>query len=213
MGDRAGFHVRKGVSNHTEVLADVPEEDRASEVDLEKNQLPVTKTLGVSWTACDDQFLFKYSPPSTDFEYTKRNVLKKTATLFDPLGFLSPFVVKAKLLMQQTWLQALEWDEVLPPEQKEQWKSWFSELPLLEEIKIPHCLKDGRKQVTSVSLHTFTDASEKAYSAAVYSRQEYEDGVVTVRLIASKTRLAPVKAISIPRLELMGALIGLRLTN
>ena len=90
------------VANHTEVLADVPEEDRASEVDLEKNQLPVTKTLGVSWTACDDQFLFKYSPPSTDFEYTKRNVLKKTATLFDPQGFFSPFVVKAKLLMQHT---------------------------------------------------------------------------------------------------------------
>ena len=77
MGDRAGFHVRKWVSNHTEVLADVLEEDRASEVDLEKNQLPVTKTLGVSWTTCDDQFLFKYSPPSTDFEYTKWNVLKK----------------------------------------------------------------------------------------------------------------------------------------
>ena len=72
---------------------------------------------------------------------------------------------------------------------------------------------DASKQVTTVSLHTFTEASKKASSAAVYSQQEYEDGVVTVRLIASKTRLAPVKAISIPRLELMGALIGLRLTK
>ena len=107
----------------------------------------------------------------------------------------------------------MEWDEVLPPEQKEQWKSWFSELPLLEEIKIPRCLKDGSKQITSVSLHTFTDASEKADSAAVYNRQEYEDGVVTVRLIESKSCLALVKTISIPRLEFMGALIGLRLTK
>ena len=116
--------------------------------------------------------------------------------------------------MQQTWLQALEWDEVLPPKQKGQWKSWFSELPLREETKLPHCLKDGSKrQVTSVSLHTFTDASEKAYSAAVYSRQEYKDGVVTVCLMVSKTRLAPLKAISIPRFELMGALIGMRLTK
>lgn len=213
MGDKAGFHVRKWVSNLTEVLADVPDEDRASEVDLDKNQLPVTKTLGVSWAARDDEFLFYYSPPPEDFKYTKRNVLKKTATLFDPLGFLSPFVVKAKLLMQQTWLAALEWDEDLPPEQREQWKHWFSELPLLEEIKIPRCLKDASKQVSSVSLHTFSDASEKAYSAAVYSRHAYADGTITTRLIASKTRLAPVKTLSIPRLELMGAVIGLRLSK
>ena len=122
MGDKAGFHVRKWVSNLTEVLADVPEEDRASEVDLEKNELPVTKTLGVSWTAREDQFLFHYSPPPEDFEYTKRNVLRKTATLFDPLGFFSPFVIREKLFMQQAWLDALASNEVLPSEQKE-WRS------------------------------------------------------------------------------------------
>ena len=71
MGDKAGFHVRKWVSNLTEVLECVPEQDRASEVDLEKNHLPVTKTLGVSWTGRDDQFLFYYSPPPKDFKYTE----------------------------------------------------------------------------------------------------------------------------------------------
>ena len=185
MGDKAGFHVRKWVSNLTEVLADVPVEDRASEVDLEKNLLPVTKTLGVSWTAREDQFLFHYSPPPDDFKFTKGNVLKKTATLFDPLGFLSPFVVKAKLFMQQAWVDALEWDEVLPSEQREQWRTWFGELPLLEEIKIPRCLKDTSREESSITLHT-SDASEKAYAAAVYSRHKFEDGSVTTRLIASK---------------------------
>ena len=213
MGDKAGFHVRKWVSNLTEVLADVPEEDRASEVDLEKNELPVTKTLGVSWTAREDQFLFHYSPPPEDFEYTKRSVLRKTATLFDPLGFLSPFVIRAKLFMQQAWLDALAWDEVLPSEQKEEWRGWFAELPLLEEIKIPRCLKDTSAKEASIALHTFSDASERAYTAAVYSRHEYQDGSITTRLIASKTRLAPLKTLSIPRLELLGALIGLRLAN
>ena len=116
MGDKAGFHVRKWVSNLTEVLANVPAEDRASEVDLEKNELPMTKTLGVSWTAREDQFLFYYSLPPEDFEYTKWSVLRKTAMLFDPLGFLSPFVIKAKLFMQQAWLDALARDEVLPSE-------------------------------------------------------------------------------------------------
>ena len=213
MGDKAGFYVRKWVSNFTEVLLDVPEEDCAAEVDLEKNKLSVTKTLGLSWPARDREILFYYSPPAEDFQYTKRNVLKKTATLFDPLGFLSPFVVKANLFMQQTWLQALEWDDVLPPEHKEQWKNWFSGLPLREEVKIPRCLKDRNRGVRSVSLHAFSDASEKAYFAAVYSRHGYEDVTITTRLVASKTRLAPVKAMSIPRLELMGALIGLKLTT
>ena len=113
MGDKAGFLVRKWVSNCPEVLEDVPEKDRAFEVDLEKNQFPVTRTLGVAWSAQNDQFLFYHSPPSEDFEYTKRNVLKKTAALFDPLGFLGPFVVKAKLFVQQAWVEALQWDDPL----------------------------------------------------------------------------------------------------
>ena len=114
MGDKAGFHIRRWVSNRPEVLADVPEVDRASKIDLKKNQFPVTKTLGVSWSAQNDQLLFHYLAPPEDFPYTKRNVLKRTATLFDPLGFLAPFVVKAKLFVQQAWLEALEWDDALP---------------------------------------------------------------------------------------------------
>ena len=80
--------------------------------------------------------------------------------------------------------------------------------PLLEEIKIPRCLKDTSTKESSITLHTFSDASEKAYA-----RHEYEDGNVTTRLIASKTRSAPLKTVGIPRVKLMGALIGLRLAN
>ena len=115
--------------------------------------------------------------------------------------------------MQQAWVDALEWDEVVPSEQREQWKTWFSELPLLEEIKIPHCLKDTSREESFISLHTFSDTSEKVYATAVYSRHKFEDGSVTTRLITSKTCLALLKSVSIPRLELMGALIGLQLAN
>lgn len=82
----------------------------------------------------------------------------------------------------------------------------------LELVKIPRCLKDPGASVVELRIHTFTDASESAYAAAVYARHVYENGDVTVRLIASKSRLAPLKAVSIPRLELLGALIGTRLT-
>ena len=106
--------------------------------------------------------------------------------MFDPLGFLSPFVVRAKMFLQQAWLDAL--DEVLPSEQKEEWRSWFAELPLLEKIKIPRCLKDTSTKEASITLHTFSNASERAYTAAVYSRHEYQDGSITTQLITSKTR-------------------------
>lgn len=114
--------------------------------------------------------------------------------------------------MQQAWLEALQWDVPLPSKQKEEWKSWFSDLSLLEEIKIPRCLKDKSTKESYITLHTLS-ASEKVYTAAVYTRHQYEDGNVTTRLIAFKTRLAPLKTVSIPRLELMGALIGLWLTT
>ena len=108
--------------------------------------------------------------------------------MFDLLGFLSPFLVRAKMFLQQAWLDALAWDEVLPSEQKEEWRSWFTELPLLEKIKIPRCLKDTSTKEASITLHTFSDASERAYTAAVYSRHEYQDGSITTQLITSKTR-------------------------
>ena len=212
MGDKAGFHICKWVSNRTEVLEDIPDNDRSSKVSLETNMLPITKTLGMRWDAGDDKFLFDYSSPDEDFHYKKRNVLKKTASLFEPLGIIAPFVVKAKLYLQQAWLESLDWDDELPEKLKNDWKNWFTELHFLRKIKIQRCLKNNNP-VTIVTLHSFSDACEKAYAAAVYSRHEYEDKSITTQLISSKTRLPLLKAISIPRLELMGALIGVLLTK
>ena len=185
LGDKANFHVRKWIPNSREVLEDIPERDRASETNLEKNELPVTKTLGVAWMATDDQFLFHYTPPSEEFQYTKRNVLRSTATIFDPMAFLAPFVVRAKLLMQQAWFQALDWVEPLTNELQKAWRQWFGELLMLHETKIPRCLKDA-PSVTSMEIHSFSDASEKAYSVAVYARYEYLDGSFSSRLLAAK---------------------------
>ena len=212
LGDKAGFHIRKWLSNRVEVLEDVPAIDQASVVDLTKCIFPVTKTLGVLWTA-EDVFFFRWSSPSENFEYMKRSVLRKTAMIYDPLGLISPYIIRAKILIQQAWLEAINWDEPLPSNLEVQWKQWFHEAQESEQIKIPICLKLPKQLETKLTLHTFTDASEKAYAVAVYSRHESVDGRVTVRLIASKTRLAPLKAVSIPRLELMGAVIGLRLSR
>ena len=148
-----------------------------------------------------------------EIELTKRNVLKETATIYDPLGFLAPYVVRAKILIQQAWVEAAGWDVPIVLHHLEQWRSWFQESTDLEGIRIPRCLKERQWTAVRASLHTFSDASEAAYAAVVYIRHEYEDKSTTTRLVGSKTRLSSLKAMSIPRLELIGAVIGLRLTK
>jgi hypothetical protein len=165
LGDKAGFHIRKWISSRPDVIEDMPENDRASEIDLQKNQLPSTKTLGATK---DDTFFFVYSSPSSQFKFTKRNVLKKTATVFDPLGFISPFIIRAKLLIQQAWLETIAWDDELPSSLRKKWEQWHNELPELQQVKIPRCLKDNESIVQETSIHTFTDASQKAYTAVDY---------------------------------------------
>ena len=115
--------------------------------------------------------------------------------------------------MQESWTKTVAWGEVLPPQLERKWKTWFGELPDIAQIKIPRCLKDSHSKEERLTVDTFTDASEKAYAAVVNARYEFEDGSIGTRLITTKSRLAPLKALSIPRLELMGAIIGLRLTK
>ena len=153
LGDKANFHVRKWISNCREVLEDILERDRASEINLERNELPVTKTLEVSWMATDDQFLFHYTPTSEEFQYTERNVIRSTAT----------FVVRAKLLnCNKPRFKPWIFDEPLTNELQEAWRHWFREVVMLHETKVPRCLKDA-PSMTIMEIHSFSDASEKAY--------------------------------------------------
>ena len=105
------------------------------------------------------------------FQPTKRNYLKWIATLFDPLGMLSTFVIRAKVLMQEIWVCSLDWDDPLPEELLAKMMSWFGKLPMLSKIRVSRCLQ--LREVTCATLHVFVDASENAYGAVVYMRSEY----------------------------------------
>ena len=209
----AGMYARKWLSNSSQVLEHVPLRDRKSEVDLDTDPLPCAKTLGVWWQATEDVFTFKENAPEDAMVYTKRNFLKKIATLFDPIGFLAPFTIRAKMLLQDMWTAGLEWDDELSETLVISACAWFKELSDLQQLQIPRCLQDKSKMLRSMSLQTFVDASESAYGSVVYSRRTYEDGSNSSNIIAAKTRVAPTTATSIPRLELMGAVIGVRLTS
>ncbi|KAK3736479.1 hypothetical protein QZH41_005829 [Actinostola sp. cb2023] len=211
--EKAGMHARKWISNSEKVLEEIPVEDRASEIDLTTGDLPSVKTLGVLWKAKEDVFTYKSQQLAENNEVlTKRSFLKKIATLFDPLGLLSPYTIRAKILMQELWTTGIDWDDQLMIDQVKQATKWFKELENLPSIQVPRCIQPALGDLVTMSLHTFTDASADAYGAVVYSRCEYKSGNIAIRIVASKSRVAPLKATSIPRLELMGAVLGLRLS-
>ena len=136
----------------------------------------------------------------------------KLAGVFDPLGFASPFTIKAKILTQQLCLFGLDRDDAIPPTQMTQWKTWLSRLPELERLKeyTPRCIQPRKSNVGRSEVHTFTDAPEEAFAAAVYLRSVYDDNEIICSLVMAKTKIAPKKALSVARLELQAALLGAR---
>jgi len=148
--------------------------------------LPV-KTLGVLWLANVDMFTFKSQTSERLITPTKRSFLKLIATLFDPLGFLSPYIVRAKIIMQQIWIGGLDWDDILPEEITAKVMSWLSELLVLTKVRVPRCLQLGG-EVVSVSLHVFVDASQdEGSSSAVNKYSPFRtNGSCEIRCICSR---------------------------
>ena len=125
---KAGMLPRKWLSNSPAVLKVIPMENRAAEVDLDRRSLPAAKTLGLLWLATSDRFSFRVSAGPITTQFTKRTVLSKVAMIFDPLEFLSPFIVRAKIMLQELWSKGLSWVDVIDGEAYRRIKTWFVEL-------------------------------------------------------------------------------------
>ena len=178
------------------------------------NEDAVVKILGMNWNTLTDEIFFNFSdlcPFAQALPLTKRSVLKVTAKIFDPMGFLTPLTIEMKILFQELCINKTNWDEELQGTLLHRWKSFLQDLKFIGGYRIPRCYF-SRQPVTS-QIHGFSDASERAYAAVVYIRNTYSDGRIEVKLVASKSRVAPIKAQTIPRLELLGALILARLVN
>ena len=174
----------------------------------------VVKVLGMNWDTVEDNFFFNFTDLcdyGMSLLATKRSVLKLSAMVFDPMGFLTPCTVEMKILFQELCLDKIDWDSNLPKHLLGTWNSLLNELKCLNNVKIPRCY--FRSRPVQFELHGFSDASNRAYAGVVYIRSLYEDGGVDVRLVTSKTRVAPLKRQTIPCLELLGALILARLIN
>ena len=211
---KVGMHARKWVSNESEVLKEIPEEERAMEVTLKCGEFPSIKTLGILWKASDDIFTFKDASDlcCKEVEHTKRSFLKKIPTLFDPFGFLSPYVVQGKVLLQEIWMTGLNWDDPLPLNISKKITNWLKGLETLSSFQVPRWLQCS-ENISEVTFHVFNDASEKAYESVIYQRSIYKSGTISINLVMSKSKVAPLQATSIPRLELLSAVLGLRLAR
>lgn len=135
--------------------------------------------------------------------------MSEIAQLFDLLCLLSPVLVRTKILVQELWLLKVGWNDELPAAIRDRWVDFRQELPALAALFIPRWLQLS-ESMTSVELHGFSDASQLVMAAVVYVRIVYGERVA-VRLVAAKTKVAPLKRLTIPRLELTAALLLTRL--
>ena len=167
--------------------------------------------LGIIWRPSSDRLSFRVK--ITDIIYTSVGLLFKVAGLFDPLGTAVPMTVKAKIKLRELGVKGLSWKDSVPSDDKTWWCQYFEEIEKLKMIEFPRCLFPDEDDIVRMELHTFTDASEEACAASCYTWMVYSDGRILIRHVKSATRLAPLKTVSVCKLELNAALVGSRLAN
>ncbi|XP_054706729.1 uncharacterized protein LOC129216539 [Uloborus diversus] len=168
------------------------------------------KALGINWNPTEDKFSFKVSLKPR-ISYTKRDVLSDIAKLYDPLGLIGPIICKAKIFMQRLWLLRLKWEDKLPDSIATEWRNFVISLKEIENIKVQRYLEN--EDGDTLKLHGFADASEAAYGATIYLQSISESHEVSSHLICSKSRVAPLKKMSIARLELSACHLLAELTQ
>ena len=195
--------LRKWISNDPVVVQSITGVDNASsEVYFgEKDQ---NKTLGLYWSFRKDVLMYSINFGSSKVN-TKRSILSDISRIYDPLGLLGPCVILAKILLQKLWGENLTWDETLPMELDSQWIRLRDTFYSLNNLTIDRHVVC--QQPVRIDIHGFSDASIEAYGSCVYCRSISSDGQVKVALIFSKVKVAPLKALTVPRLELCGAVL------
>ncbi|GFT44468.1 uncharacterized protein TNCV_2517101 [Trichonephila clavipes] len=150
-----------------------------------------SKVLGVGWNEKSDTIYFDSSDLGTFLSKrinTKRYLLQAAGRLFDPVGFIGPYTIRIKCLIQEIWCLGLDWDDKLPKQLEVSWNKWCNEIHYLSEIKIPRYYFQNflPSNATTIQLHCFSDASKRAYGTVAYLRIELNDGNIICSFVASK---------------------------
>ncbi|XP_070138645.1 uncharacterized protein [Drosophila bipectinata] len=218
----AGMHLRKWAANHPALLSDIPKVDLCNHSIFEMDNKDSIKTLGLYWQPNPDVYGFKIHF-SINPTLSKRALLSTVARLFDPLGFLAPLIVMSKILLKDVWsfrmqqtdgtYRALDWDDMLPECLAARWQRYLEHLPEVQHIRIPRWFGCDFSNVISLQLHMFSDGSSLAYAACAYLRVLDTAGMIHTHLVAARTRVTPTKPLTIPRVELSGAVLATKLAT
>ncbi|XP_065088252.1 uncharacterized protein LOC135709786 [Ochlerotatus camptorhynchus] len=215
---KGGFTLRRFLSNEPEVLQGIGEE---AEVEVKNLHLErdgkSESVLGMKWIPNEDVFIYAFGMRedlqcilNNDHVPTTHAVAWVVMSLFDPLGLIAFFLVHGNILIQELWAIGIGWGQEIPHNINEHWRQWADLLQQLDLLRIPRCYFHSSKDYARLQIHLFVDASETAYACAVYFRLETDRGA-EVAFVGAKTKVASLKTLSIPRLELKAAVLGIRL--
>ncbi|GFW34601.1 integrase catalytic domain-containing protein [Trichonephila clavipes] len=215
--EAAGMDLRKWITNDANLMEQWKKENFNVHPIHETVSLGAngTKVLELSWNTNEDYLttdtksLLEFVPLDKNM---KRFILQAVGKIFDPLGLISPFTVRMKCHLQDLWKEETHWDDPLPTHIEKEWKKWCEELPHLRNLKIPRLVLDSTLLEDDVELHSFCEGSKNAYGAAIYLRTKSRNGI-SVKLVTSKSRVEPLNCVTLPRLELLGALVAARLAS
>ncbi|XP_057380930.1 uncharacterized protein LOC130703485 [Daphnia carinata] len=205
-----GFPLTLWATSNDVVRKAIPgQRKEGASVNMDLDEDPIERTLGLVWDFRRDVFLLgaKAEPGGR----TKRDLLKSIFSIFDPLGFLAPIVFQAKVLMQIIWRRKFDWDDELSQDLIDRWICWTETLPSFSKLVLERCISPPRSDLTATELHIFGDASELGFGAVAYVRFLFNDRPANVKFIISKARVAPLKFLTIARLELNAAVLAARL--
>lgn len=207
--------LHKFISNSQQVLDSLPKEDCVETVrnqDIELGEQQIERALGVKWCITSDHLQFRVVV--NEQSLSRRGILSTVASIYDPLGFVAPFVLLGKQILQQLCRDKADWDDPLSSELKSRWESWLSDLKNLANVKIDRCyLPKDFGEVRKYEVHHFTDASVAGYGVCTYLRAISEAGQIHCSLVFAKARVAPTKVTTVPRLELSAAVVAVRVSD
>ena len=193
----AGLPLREWISN-SPVLNE--------KISMDNNGVENPKTakiLGVHWDPEEDTLFLaapNFAPPG---EATKRSVLKDAGSVFDPLGLLTPVTILIRIFLQKLWSLKYDWDTQVSEALQSEWGLIVRKVNVTSKIRTPRWILKSKE----TSLHVFSDASKDVYGCCAYLVSEGR-----ADLLMAKARVAPLKSLTIPKLELMAALIASRVT-
>ena len=211
----AKLRLHKFASNRKDVLVALPKDDRAKDLkdlDLRHDALPIQRSLGTYW--CIESDTLGFHIELKDKPLSRRGILSTISSVYDPLGIVSPVILTGKQILQDLCRQKMDWDDPVSDEITTRWERWRITLPLLEKVKLNRCIKPpGFGTPLQTEVHSFSDASESGIGQVSYLRVVNANGDVHVSFLMAKSRVAPIKPISIPRMELTAAVVSVNVTK